>query len=336
MASAEYQLIETIVKRTLQDIQDSPERSIRNLVDMALHFATGKTEQSFFRIAQSMLQNEQSAYYGLIQDMAVHVDMDRLLRFGMNLGYNGCVLGAKTIRKIEAEEGFNIPWCISLMIDAQRCHDRMPQYNGLIAQANALGTYVFMIHARGGAQQILPLIAAHPDCAFICLCGADDVTEAFLESAQTLHHMMLAVRLSDDADEACALLREKKLLYSLYVPYGDQDAEQILSGELFDSAQTLHPVFTLLTPTASCSREKQKQIYRSAADAREQQIYRTIPLDVSQDFKLIDGIISDDDCTVCFDETGELWTAPGQAVRRAKNAFAAPLSDILRETFPKI
>lgn len=52
----------SVVKRTLKDIKDNPERSIRNLVDMALQFSGGRFQQDFFTTAQTMLQNENSAY----------------------------------------------------------------------------------------------------------------------------------------------------------------------------------------------------------------------------------------------------------------------------------
>ena len=34
-------LIETVIRKALRDVKDSPERSTRNLVDMALHFSSG-------------------------------------------------------------------------------------------------------------------------------------------------------------------------------------------------------------------------------------------------------------------------------------------------------
>ena len=55
-------LIETFVKKGLRDIKSSPKRSIRNLVDLALHAAKGRFQQNFFKIAQTMLQNEDSPY----------------------------------------------------------------------------------------------------------------------------------------------------------------------------------------------------------------------------------------------------------------------------------
>ena len=55
-------LIETVVKRALEDIKESPERGIRNLIDMALQFSEGRFQREFFTSAQAMLQNENSAY----------------------------------------------------------------------------------------------------------------------------------------------------------------------------------------------------------------------------------------------------------------------------------
>ena len=42
-------LVKTMVRKTIRDIKDSPERSIRNLVDMALNFSEGRFQQDFFR-----------------------------------------------------------------------------------------------------------------------------------------------------------------------------------------------------------------------------------------------------------------------------------------------
>lgn len=42
-------LIETTVRQTLKGIKENPKRSIRNLVDMALHFSQGRFQSHFFK-----------------------------------------------------------------------------------------------------------------------------------------------------------------------------------------------------------------------------------------------------------------------------------------------
>ena len=88
-------LIETIVRKAIRDIRDSPKRSTRNLIDMALNFSEGRFQSRFFEMAQSMLRDENSAYYRLIPDMVVNVDTEKIIHFGINLGYNSCTAGAK-------------------------------------------------------------------------------------------------------------------------------------------------------------------------------------------------------------------------------------------------
>lgn len=83
-------LIETTVRQTLKGIQEDPERSIRNLVDMALQFSEGRFQNRFFETAHTLLENEKSAYYGLIYDAVSHIETEHIVRLGMNIGYNSC------------------------------------------------------------------------------------------------------------------------------------------------------------------------------------------------------------------------------------------------------
>lgn len=91
-------LIEQLVRGKLKDLKESPERTTRNLVDMALLFSNGRFQKQFFEIAQEMLHNESSPYYQLIYQMVSNIDTERLLTFGMNVGYNSFTYGAKIIR----------------------------------------------------------------------------------------------------------------------------------------------------------------------------------------------------------------------------------------------
>ena len=107
-------LIESMIRRTLDDMKENPGRGTRNLIDLGMNFAKGRFQQQFFHEAQEMLENESSAYYPMVQDIVTHVDNDRLLTFGMNIGDNSCTIGAKTIRQIEAEKRFDVPWALTL------------------------------------------------------------------------------------------------------------------------------------------------------------------------------------------------------------------------------
>ena len=91
-------LVEGTIRRTLKSMKESPERTIRNLVDLGLNFSNGRFQTRFLKAAQEMLHNQKSAYYSLVKHVAASVDHDLLTTFGVNLGYNSCTLGAKRIR----------------------------------------------------------------------------------------------------------------------------------------------------------------------------------------------------------------------------------------------
>ena len=109
-------LIQPVVRQKLTAIKNDPERSLRSLVDMGLNFAGGSEQQHILQLAQQTLQDESSAYYRIIYDMALHINTDHLLGFGMNFGYNSLTAGARHIRRLETESNCDIPWCLTLVI----------------------------------------------------------------------------------------------------------------------------------------------------------------------------------------------------------------------------
>ncbi|MCD8118039.1 MAG: hypothetical protein LUE29_00865 [Lachnospiraceae bacterium] len=327
-------LIETIVKKTLKDLKNSPERSTRNLVDMALHFSDGRFQRSFFETASTMLENPVSPYYDLIKDAAAHVDPERILTFGMNLGYNSCTVGAKKIRENESCCGFNIPWTISIALSEQRLNDDPECYSAVLTEGEDLGIYTWMLSYRGRLQDTLPLIQAHPDSAFILFCDPEDITPTFLDSIMEVKHLMLAIRFGEDLAPVCNTLRDRELLYSLYHIYGEEDADEVMCGDLFISAKQMHPIFTAVYPEETCPEETAASVYQAILKDRKAQTFQTVAWDLAHDTSYIDGIISDDSCTVFFAEDGRLHM-PGKSYSLPLSLFEQSLRDILKQAFPK-
>lgn len=327
-------LIETIVKKTLKEIKDSPERSVRNLVDMALNFSKGRFQYRFFEAAQTMLKNENSPYYALIRDTVAHVDTEHLAGFGMNLGYNGCTMGAKKIRAIEEAQGFNIPWSVSLCIDAEQFPAHQEQYHRVIDQGEAMGIYTWLLFVDGAPHEILTLPERHSDSAFIVFATPPDIIEPFLDGAGALHNLMLAIRLEETAPQICALAQEKGLLYSVYHCYGAGDTQAITSGELFRGIERMHPVFTILISDPGCPDGVRREVYEYVQRARNEQLFQTLPWEAAFDGSFVDSIISQDACSAGFDEDGWLMTLYEKKPQECLNLFHNNLPLILQRAFP--
>ena len=328
-------LVKTMVRKTIRDIKDSPERSIRNLVDMALNFSEGRFQQDFFRTAQRMLENENSAYYALVSDTVAHVDEDRLLTFGMNLGYNSCTVGAKRIREIEKESGYNIPWAVSLQLDSDGFSKNKDRYHSVIRQGQELGIFTWLLFAQGCVQEYLELAEANPDSVFIQLCRSADITGALIDCASDVNNLMRAVRYDEDAPLACSLLRDAELLYSVYCPYTQEDLQRIQNGDLLCDMEQLHPVFSAFLPEEGCPDPVQEQVYESVNAARMAQTYHTVAWELHRDGMTVDKIISEDPCWVSFDRNGNMYQYGNSMPIQEANLFQKDLPQIFQQVLSK-
>lgn len=324
-------IIETVVKKTLREIKDSPERSIRNVVDMALQFSKGRFQHSFFSAAQSMLKNDRSRYYALIRDTVDHVDEEQLLGFGMNLGYNGCMKGAEVIRKTEEAEGYLIPWMLTLQLNPER----KERYESVISQGEVMGIHTWFFVAEQEPEAALGMAKRHPESAFVLMCRPASVTPTFLECASMCTNLMIAVRAGAGCDEACARLREARLLYAVCVCYDERDVEQIESGELFEDAEQLNPVFTGLYAAQNCPQDIRKRVWQAVKRIRSGQCYQTIAWELGFDSEYIDSVISSEPCPAGFNTDGYLVTAKNYEPDSACNLFQQDLAEIFRRAFPR-
>ena len=326
-------LVETVVKKALKSIKESPERGIRNLVDMALQFSEGRFQKNFFTVTQTMLQNENSAYYGLVRDVVAYTDSDRLFTFGMNLGYNGCTEGARRIRENEVKLGCNIPWTVMLQIDAQQFEENQQEYNAMIREGESLGIYTWMLFPTEHPQEVFSLVKDYPDSAFCIFCEAKDITSAFIEEAAECKNLMLVIRYDENADDICSAVRERGLLYSVWYQYSQKDTEIIINGDLFSSTQQLSPTFTVLLPEKSCPEEVRRLVYQEVKRTRSEQNFRTLTWELQRDNLLIDSIISGDGCSICFDKNGNLYDWSGKIENY--NLFQNDLAEMLTAAYLK-
>lgn len=329
-------IIEAIVRKALKDMKDSPERSIRNLVDMGLNFAVGETQKSFFQAVQEMLQNENSAYYRLIQDIANNVDSERLLRFGMNIGYNSCTKGSSGIRRIESEENFNIPWALFLELNGRKLDLLKDAYLSTFKQGEILSIFTYILMSDCYTNEVISLIAEHSDDAFVLCCPPKEITESVLDEAMTINNIMFAVSYEEGVEKACRMLRDRNMLYSVYVTYSEKDFDNIAGGELFAETEVLHPVLTIMHADKGCPVAVRKKIYDELIRIRKQSKYSTIPWESFFDNCVIDGIISNDECIAGFDADGYLYTYNGKNICKELNLFSNSLKEILRSSFPKV
>lgn len=328
-------LIQTTVRKAIRDIRETPQRSTRNLIDMAVNFSTGRFHQEFFRMAQKMLTDESSAYYALLQDMAMHIDEDRLLSFGMNVGYNSGVCGARHIRRLEQSLGYNIPWSLSFEITAEGIRTKEAHYHALIEAGEKMGIFTWIFFSCSCASECIELAAEHPHSAFTLFCAPGEIDCALIDRASDVNNLMLAVPMDEDVSAACSLLREAGMLYSLYTTYAEADLHRIQNGDQFCDMEQLHPVFSVFIPRADCPLGVRDDAYDAIQEARLAQTHATMLWEFRRDCMLVDKIVSDDVCWACFDADGIMHSIDECGQAKTFGSMDEPLEELFRQAFPK-
>jgi len=328
-------VIETMARKAIRDIKEAPESSIRNIVEMALQFSNGRFQKRFFEIAHTMLQNETSGYYALVSDIVAHVDSERILNFGMNLGYNSCTTGAAKIREIEKHACYNVPWsvCLEIGIDSIQVHPEA--YQQIIYEGEMLGIFTWMLFIEHYEKHIFHILKEHPESDFFVFCTPETVTEEFLDDLRLLNNVMVVVQYGETTAMICRRLRQEGVLYSCYYRYDRPDMEKICNGDLFYSMQQLHPIASVVIHKQGCPEAVQKSICQKVHEMRNSQEYKMALWELYGDNCYVDKVISDEECYLYFDRNGNLRnTFSGQKIGNG-NLFHDSLQEILSQTFPK-
>lgn len=322
-------LIETTIRNSIKQIKNDPERSMRNLIDMALSFSNGRFQKHFLEAAQTMLKKETSCYYKIIPDLVANADTERIVTFGMNIGYNGCTLGAQTIREIEAKEHINIPWSVFLELDSNSYYKNEVHYRSLLSKGKEMGIYTWNIHTLDNPAYILELAEEFTECAFIIFCAPGKITEALLDDAKKIYNILFLVEYGDALEEACSLLRSQGFLYSVYYNNEMPNFNMELLDEILSDTENQNSVFTVLLSQPS-RMEESEALYQYIRQIRAEQKYRTVPFDFICDNCFIDSIISEQICSIKFTSNGICHSLIDNKVYENCNLFHDSLYDILK------
>lgn len=324
-------LVEIGVRSALTQCGGSPGRAVRNLVDLGLTFSRGQLQRQLLTTIQTLLGNPDSAYYPLIRDVVANTDTDRLVRFGVNVGYESCSKGARRLRTVEEEQGFHMPWALGLTVDGSRPAAGLPRWQEVIRQANALGVHTFLLDARGDAALAAALPGCAEESAFVLFLSGSQVTPALVERLQSSPNVLPAVRLDGGAPAACARLRKARFPYAVWDCY--RSGEGILDGHWLESLLPLHPILAVLRAEEGCPDDVRQAVTRCLRDVRKEQRYPVVAMELRQDLLWIDEMISQGQAAAWFDAEGEMHTADGP--RPGCNLFAGSLADSFRRALPR-
>ena len=335
-------MIRSAVEKGIKDIKDDPKRGIRNLVELGEMFAGGRFQKDFFKTTMVQLRDENSAYYRIVEQVARQADADALTSFGINLGYNALAHGASIIRDIEATEGYNIPWCITIDVGYETT--MLPfDIEGLIEEGKELGIYCYLIYVDSAYpyfDDLMNLLAREKECAFVIFCHPNMVDDSFTENLEAARHV--AVFLDLDCNEDDLLVKTSQDLLSTGNICGGFTRAENLAAEdvtsaLLDLPESLELPLTAYVRIKKHHPTEQDDVYQKFVQLRESLDVAVLPIDLYQDMAHADRAISSEACLVAVMGDGSLALADMEANERVTgfNIHNISLSEALRKAMPK-
>ncbi len=299
-------IIEATVGKALSEMKANPERTIRKLIDIGKDFANGPFQKDFFQRAQRAMEKDDGAYYRLVKRIVTEVDHQNLKTFGMNVGYNGCTKGAKTIRSREAELQFNIPWALSFVLASGGNSMTGDELDRTITQGKELGIYVYLLFFRSDRlEETLRLLDTHHDCAFMLFFHPAYLTPHVTKELQKRHNVLLSIATGQpETDRAARILREEHFLFAMHTVYTEQNFKNCMSPAHMERIVSYAPFAYFLIAAVGCPASSIAVMGNHISGIRDTQQYPILPIDMMHDMLTIDQIISDDGCAVTFSEDG--------------------------------
>lgn len=311
---------------------DGPKRAIRNLVELGEKFSVGRPQRAFFADVREMLRKDSSAYYRLWERVVRDTDHDCLQTFGINVGYNGCTAGVRTLRAFELIHHCGIPSILGADYNGAEMDGRV--LDSLVRQGEKLGIYTYVIDYRAGDIGALAgVLAAHKDAGFVVLTGLCALTPQNVTALTVRKNVMLAVSAdSPDFSLNCQALRETHTLYCVYAAYDEARAADILSGNLVERIGENAGTFVFLLPDDAVSTQTAEKVGALASESRRKQRWPFILMDLREDLIDINKVIAKSGCFVRFDTDGQLVTENGRAVEPSLNIRKLALLEIFKSS----
>ena len=329
-------MIDATVERGIRDMQEDPHRSMRRLADIGRQFSRGRFQEYSFSIIQELLENENSAYYDMVQNVLRNCDHRTLRVFGVNTSYLSWTYGARRIREFEKENGFCVSCSVMLRFDPAAEDGLSAEDIGqLVREGSELGIYSYYIRQRDtvpGDYQLLSLFEKYRDCAFLWIHETGRVTAAQVQLLRTLNNTILSLPIDDpETMLTAALLREQKIPFATHVVYsGGETAEDnaVFTERILASQAPFHLTIASDQVSDAILAQRTKQSY----DSRLNQDYPFFLIDLYGDGMAIGRLAVDHGYLL---EIGE----DGKIIRPASSAgklfpLEKGLTAALREVMP--
>ena len=328
-------MIDATIERGIRDMQEDPHRSMRRLADIGRQFSHGRFQEYSFSITQELLENENSAYYDMVQNVLKNCDHRTLRVFGVNTNYLTWTYGARRIREFEQANGFCVSCSVMLRYDpAAEDGLRAEDIEKIIREGSELGIYSYYIRQRDtvpGDYRLLSLFGKYQDCAFLWIHETGRITAAQVQLLRTANNTLLSLPIDDpETMLAAALLREQKIAFATHLVYSGRETEEdsaVCTERILACQSPIHLTIASDEVSGDVIAEHTKQSY----DSRLNQDYPFFLIDYYGDGMSIGRLAVDHGNLLEIGADGKVIRPSSSAGRQfpLEKGLAAALGDVM-------
>ncbi len=343
-----YKLTHTIIKIAVENgiryISDNPKRGVRNLLDLGEYFATGRFQKDFFHFAHEILNNENSFYYNIIENLVKNTKHETLTGYGIDMGFNSFTYGGGIIREKEKEYGFNIPWTIIFNFEEKKSNSLSgTEISNIINSGKKIGIYSYMIllSKNNLLNSLYDIFEKNNDCAFTLFVDTKLINEETTKNISSMPNICILMSI-DDYEQSSNIIAEKfdmlnkyRCLHGGYYYYDDNNAENITDGTISNILQCLNSNFSVCIRKPDCSDKIAKEICDYIYNTRVKINTPVFLIDFYGDCTRIDKIISVESCFLSINSYGQICV-PNIFNETQYNIRNKSLEYILANTMPKV
>ena len=237
---------------------------LMNIVDL---YDVNKAFTSQRKLFRSIIENTDSNWYKLIENICSGIDEGIRKAFFENFFINATVIGNQRHQELQEKYNCNIPWAI-LLDPTSACNLKClgcwaadygsklslsyETINSIIEQGKSLGTYMF-IYSGGEPlirkSDLIRLCEVHPDCMFLAFTNGTLIDEELAAEMLRVKNFIPAISIEgfEEATDsrrgqgtykkvvrAMNILKQNRLAFGVSCCYTSQNTEDIGSEAFFD------------------------------------------------------------------------------------------------------
>ena len=328
-------IVEGMIDKYIREIKEDPKRSLRKFVDMGGNATKSPFQKQAFTLIQSILANDNSPYYTLVNNLVNQINPETIKTFGINLGMNSWSYGSKMIRAQEARFGYNIPWSITFHCGDNSSVLGPKQMNTIISQGKEKGIMAYLFLFTGQCSllsECFNLVQRHTDCSFVFFVPSSVLSTGTISLITKCKNLMVSVNTTNDWVRSTSYLKGQKCLYGVHKTYSNQsEAADILNGKWMQEVANSGTPFAFCFGAEGCPEEVCKAVGLYISKSRMEQKYPAFIVDYYADNLQIDQIISDGPCFMGVLPDGTITMCSNLTEQRTKqNIKDGNLQELLK------